>query len=143
MKKSKKQVKNNIILSLNNSSLLAGIAMITLNLGSKYVEMGFSKNQENAFKSIITREILIFAMVFTATKNIFLAIILTASFMVLSSFLLNDQSKFCIIPGYFKKIQDLIDVNQDNIISKEEEQRAIEILKRAQYQKKKPNNIYY
>ena len=47
---------------LNNSKLLAGLAMIILNLFSKYVQLNFSKSQEAYIKSAITREILIFTI---------------------------------------------------------------------------------
>ena len=35
-----------VIKSLNDSKLLSGLIMIILNVGSKYIEMGFSKTQE-------------------------------------------------------------------------------------------------
>ena len=134
-KKISNNIKPGILYYLNTSPILAGIMMIVLNIGSKYVEMGFSESQEMAVKSLITREILIFAMAYTATKNIPIALILTASFIVLSNGLFNDQSKFCIMPGYFKKLKQYMDTNNDNKISPQEEQRAINILRKAQKQK--------
>lgn len=133
----KKLKKNNpsVMQIINTSPLLAGIAMIILNLGSKYVEFGFSHNQESALKSIITREILIFVMVFTATKDIFLSIILTASFVILSQFIFNEKSKFCIIPNYLNNIQKTMDLDKNGVVSPEEERRAIEILQKANAQK--------
>ena len=70
---------------LNNSKFLLGVAMLLLNVGSKYVEMGFSKTQEEALRNGLGREILIFAMVFMGTHDIILSIMMTASFVVLSS----------------------------------------------------------
>jgi len=134
IKKLKKNTPS-IMQIINTSPLLAGIAMIILNLGSKYVEFGFSQNQESALKSTITREILIFVMVFTATKDIFLSIILTASFVILSEYIFNEKSRFCIIPNYLNNIHKTMDLDKNGVVSPEEERRAIEILQKANAQK--------
>ena len=53
----------------NNSKLLSGLAMLILNLFSKYVELNISKSQEAYIRNSITREILIFIVVFVGTKR--------------------------------------------------------------------------
>lgn len=128
----KKYVQN-----INHSPLLAGIAIIILNVGSKYVELGFSKTQEKALKASITREILIFAMVFVSTKDMVLSIMMTASFIILSNHLFNEQSKFCVASGYLKRLMLEIDRNGDNIISKEEEDWAVKVLQKAREKEEK------
>ena len=120
---------------LNNSPLLAGLAMLMLNIGSKYIEIGLSKTQEQAIRNGIAREILIFAMVFMGTKDIILSVIMTASFIILSDYIFNEKSRFCIIPSYLRRISMEIDLNGDNIISEEEEARALDILRKAKEQK--------
>ena len=121
---------------INNSPYLAGITMLMLNIGSKYVELGFSATQEQALKAGLAREILIFSLVFMATKDIIISILMTAAFIILADYLLNDKSKLCIIPEKLKQISLEIDLNHDNHISEEEERRAIEILKKANEQHK-------
>lgn len=116
---------------LNDSKFLMGIIMIFLNVASKYVELGFSKTQEHALRNGLGREILIFAVAFTATKDLILAIIITASFEVLSQVLFHEKSKYCLIPERLKKISNLVDKNNDGVISKEEEDRVIKILEKA------------
>ena len=59
-----------LISSLNNSKLLMGLAMLLLNVGSKYIEIGLSRTQEEALRNALGRELLIFAVVFTATRDI-------------------------------------------------------------------------
>jgi len=71
------------------------------------------------------------------TRDIPTAIILTASFNVLSNILLNENSKYCVIPQRMQKIQELIDTNIDGVISQEEEKKAIEILEKAKQQRMK------
>ncbi len=116
---------------LNESKLVMGIIMIFLNVASKYIELGFSKTQEQALRNGLGREILIFAVAFTATKDLVLAIIITASFVILSDVLFHEESRFCLMPERMKKLSKLVDVNKDGVISKEEEERAIKILENA------------
>lgn len=127
----------------NHSPILAGISMIILNIGSKYVELGFSKTQEQALKASMTREILIFSMVFVATKDITLSIMMTASFIILSNYIFNEKSRFCIASGYLKGLMQEIDRNGDNVISKEEEQWAIKILQKARQNENKSQQSLY
>ena len=135
----KKQPKtfNYYLNKINNNKLLAGIFVLLLNVGSKYVELGLSKTQEQALRNALGREILIFAIVFTATRDIILSILLTAAFMILSNHLFNEKSKYCLIPQKFDKIRRLMDVNNDNFVSEDEEKKAILILEKAKEQKKK------
>lgn len=126
----------NIRQVINNSPYLAGITMILLNIGTKYVEFGFTKTQEEAIRNGIARELIIFSMLFMATKDILDSILMTAAFIILTDYLFNDKSKFCVIPNHLRRISLEIDRNGDNIISDEEEEKAIEILRKAKQQKK-------
>lgn len=122
---------------VNESKLLVGMMMIFLNVGSKYIDLGLSKTQEQVLREGLAREMLIFAISFMGTRDIPTAIILTASFTVLSNMLLNENSKYCVIPNKMKKIQELMDTDGDSMISAEEEKRAIEILEKAKQQRMK------
>lgn len=124
-----------VINSLNNSKLLSGLIMIILNVGSKYIEMGFSKTQEEALRNGLARELLIFSVAFMGTRDIILSLLITAAFITLSNYLLNEQSKFCLIPTHLRKIALQVDTNKDGFVSDEEERNAIEILKKAELQK--------
>jgi len=124
---------------INNSKLLAGIVMLLLNVGSKYIELGLSKTQEEALRNALGRELLIFAIVFMGTHDIILSIVLTASFLILSNHLFNEKSKYCLVPRKFYKIKKKIDTNDDNFISEEEEKKALDVLAKAKNQKKKQN----
>ena len=112
-----------------------GIAMLILNVGSKYVQLEFSKTQESALKSALTREILIFVIIFTATHDIIISILMTAAFVILANHLFNDQSKFCIIPQKYWAMYDAADTNKDGTVSPEEEAAAIKVLEKAKMQK--------
>jgi hypothetical protein len=60
---------------------------------------------------------------------------MTASFVVLSNYLFNEKSKFCVIPKSLKRIANTADKNNDKKISAAEEKDAIDVLRRAKKQK--------
>lgn len=119
---------------VNNSKLLSGLAMIVLNIFSKYVELNISKSQEAYIRNSITREILIFTVIFVGTHDIIISLLLTAAFIILSNTVFNEKSRFCVMPEKYKRLQDVLDTNKDNSISDAEIERARNILYRANLQ---------
>ena len=65
---------------LNNSKFFAGLVMIMLNIGSKYITVELSKNQEEYLKNNIGRQMLIFAISWMGSRDILVALALTAIF---------------------------------------------------------------
>lgn len=131
---------------INNSRLVAGLAILVLNIFSKYVELNLSKTQEAYIKNSITREILIFIIVFVGTRDIIISILLTSAFIILSNTIFNEKSNLCIIPAKYKQLHDVIDTNKDNKISQKEIDNARDILYKANIQKNKEiqlNNLNY
>lgn len=128
---------NSYIHPVNNSKLFAGILMILMNVGSRYIEMGFTKSQENILKAGLGREIVIFCVVFLGTRDLVMSILMTAAFIILSEHLFNEKSQFCIMPNKLKHIASVIDMNGDDIITASEERKAIEILEKAKVMRKK------
>jgi hypothetical protein len=122
---------------INSSKLFAGILMILMNIGSKYIEVGLTKSQEQALRTGIGREIVIFCVVFLGTRDLILSIIMTSAFIILSEHVFNEKSKFCIIPNKMKQFADLIDTNGDDIISPDEEKKALELLEKAKKMRNK------
>ena len=124
---------NNIYLKhINESKFVIGIAMILLNIGSKYVDFKFTKSQEQMLRNGIAREILIFTIVFMGTRDILYAIILTSAFIILSEYVFNEKSQYCLVSDKFKKITALIDTNNDSVVSPEEEAKALMTLRKAE-----------
>ena len=111
--------------------------MILMNVGSKYIELGLTKTQEHALRTGLGREILIFCVVFLGTRDILLSILMTSAFIILSDYLFNENSRFCIMSKKMKRIASLIDTNNDGIISPEEIRKATEILEKAKKNEKK------
>ena len=127
----------NNIYSLNSSKFFAGIIMLTLNIGSKYITLELSKTQEDYIKYNLGRQILVFAILWMGTRDIVIALTLTLLFILFADYLFNENSKYCIIPSNYKLLENTIDQDKDNVISKKEINDAIEILKKAHLQKNK------
>ena len=117
--------------NLNNNIYFAGIIMIILNIGAKFITIELSPTQEAFVRNNIGRQLLIFSIVWMGTKNIYVSLTLTAVFIILSDFLLNEHSNFCILPQEWITIKDSLDRNGDGQVSNAELDHAISILKRA------------
>jgi len=111
--------------------------MLLLNVGAKYVDLRFSKTQEQALRNGLAREMIIFAIVFMATHDIVTSLLLTGAFVVLADYLFNEQSRFCVIPEHLRRIAMVVDADGDNRISPMEERDAIEVLRKSNLQKQR------
>lgn len=70
---------------INESKLFLGIMMIVLNLWSRYLVDELSTDPDEYTRNIILRRIAIFALCFTATRDIATSIVLTAGFIIIAS----------------------------------------------------------
>ncbi len=123
--------------NLNTSNYFIGIMMILLNIGSKYFVQELGSSLDAFFNIKIIRRLLIFTVFFVATRDVKTSIILTAAFIILALELFNEKSKMCILP---KNIIDAIDTNKDGVLSQDEINRALKLLKRAGYVKNPNKN---
>ena len=122
---------NNNLNVLNNSKFFAGIVMILLNIGSKYISLNFSKNQEGYIKNALGRQILIFSMSWIGSRDILISLILTAVFTVLADHVLNENSSLCILPKKWRHLYASMDLNNDGEITEDEVEKAIKLLEKA------------
>jgi hypothetical protein len=120
---------------LNNSKFFAGVIMILLNIGSKFISVNFSKSTEEYLKFTLSRQILIFAMAWMGTRDIYTALILTAIFVILSDHLFNEESQYCIVPQHKRILHTIIDTNNDGNVSEQELNTAIATLEKAKKNK--------
>jgi len=128
---------NRHILYLNSSKFFAGIVMILLNVGSKFITIQFSKSTEEYMKYTISKQILVFSMAWMGTRDIYTALGLTAIFTILSDYLFNEDSSLCVVPEKYRVLKNLIDVNGDNEISDTEINNAIHVLEKAKKEKQR------
>ena len=127
---------NKFFTNISTSKLFIGLMMIFMNLGSRFIEIKLTKGQEMVFKNI-AREILIFTIAFMGSRDLVVAFTLTAVFIILSNFVFNENCKYNILPERYKKLDNLIDTNNDGKVSQEELEKAYATLKKAKDQEKK------
>ena len=135
------QIIHNSILSLNDSKYFAGVAMLIVNIGSRYITLGLSKSQEEYIKAFVVRELLIFSIIWMATRDIYIAVTMTAAFIILADYAFNENSSYCILPEKYKQIHKIIDTNEDGLITQEEIKKAEETLRKAKKQENKINQL--
>lgn len=109
---------SNILNILNNSKLFSAFIMIIMNLGSKYISFDLCNFHEKILSSYIVRKIAIFAIFWSATRDLLLSLLLTIIFAFLISGLFNDKSFLSLIP----KKKMLESKNIQNISDQEYEQ---------------------
>jgi len=84
--------------SINESKLFAGLMMIFLNIGSRYITIELSKSQKEYLTNSILRQVLVFAVAFIGTRDLIIALVLTAVFTILVDGLFHEDSKISVLP---------------------------------------------
>ena len=128
---------NSHVMYLNNSKFFAGVIMILLNVGSKFIAIQFSKSTEEYMKYTVTKQILVFSMAWMGTRDIYASLGLTAVFTILSDYLFNEESNLCIVPYQYRVLHKLIDTNNDGDVNENEIFAAIAILEKAKREKQR------
>ena len=108
-----------------------------LNIGSKFISIQFSKSTEQYIKYSVGKQLLVFSMAWMGTRDIYTALGLTAIFTVLSDYLLNEESSYCIVPEKYKVLHKLIDTNNDGDVNETEISSAISVLEKAKREKQR------
>ena len=137
------QMFHHYILRLNSSKFFAGIVMLMLNIGSKFITLQLSKSQETYMKFTLSRQLLIFSVAWMGSRDIYISLALTAIFVVLADFIFNEDSKLCILPKKYKELGKYIDKDGDGIISNDELNQAIKVLKKAKSQKERTSHAKF
>jgi hypothetical protein len=70
-----------------------GVAMLLLNLGSRYLVIDLSETQEQLLQNAIVRRFTMFSLFYVATRDLYVALTLTAVFVVLTLGLWNKKAE--------------------------------------------------
>jgi tetrahydromethanopterin S-methyltransferase subunit G len=128
---------NNHVNALNNSKLFAGLMIIILNIASRFVTIKLSKTMEAYLKFTFSRDVLIFAIAWMGTRDIYVAFIVVIGFIICMDFIFNENSQFCILTEHFTDYHTSL--LQDKI-SDDDIKKAKETLEKAEKQKIEENN---
>ena len=80
----------------NSNPYFIGIMMLILNLGGRFISLEVTKKQEQFLQLPWVRRVLIFTVLFVATRNIWVAFWATVSVVILLGYLFNENSALCI-----------------------------------------------
>lgn len=118
--------------SLNSSKIFAGLMIITLNISSRFVTIKLSKSMESYLKYTFSKQILIFAIAWMGTRDIYIALLIVLLYTVFFEYLFNEDSSLCILSENFTSYhQELV---ENDKVTDEELMKAQEVIKKAEKQ---------
>jgi len=128
---------HNHVQTINNSKIFAGIMIITLNIVSKFANFKLSKSLEAYFKYTFSRQILVFAIAWMGTRDIYIALIITMLFVICTEYLFHEESQFCILSEEFKDhhVSLFHSESDPDKITEEDIKKAKDVLEKAKNQK--------
>lgn len=116
---------DNQIKLLNGSKVFAGVMIILLNLSTRFVNFKLSKTTEAYLKNTFSTQVLVFAIAWMGSRDIYIALIVTSVFILFTEYLFNEDSEFCIFSEEFKDYhnakqerekEDAEEVSEEDII---------------------------
>ena len=135
-----------LLFSLNSSRIIGALVVFTMNIGSKYISKDMPLAVDLIFENYWARMLVVFCIAYVSTKDIFLALMIVLFYILLFAYMLNENSKSCIlsktVSQYKKhiekgkqqlgpqKIEPIYDINDVDVI------KAKEILRKYELNKK-------
>ncbi len=80
----------------NQNPYFIGMMMLLLNLGGRFISLEITKQQEQFLQLPWVRRVLIFTVLFVATRNLWVAFWSTLVVVLLLGYLFNENSALCL-----------------------------------------------
>lgn len=96
------------IMGINTNPYFIGLMMLLLNLGGRFLGLEITKEQEKFFQRPWVRRALFFTVLFVATRNIMVALVMTIFVILFVSVLFNENSDF-YLGGSMKKVEAAVE----------------------------------
>ena len=128
---------HNHVQAINNSKIFAGLMIITLNIVSKFANFKLSKTLEGYLKFTFSRQVLVFAIAWMGTRDIYIALLITVLFVIFTEYLFHEESEYFILSEEFKDYHITLlenEVNNGNI-TEEDIKKAKAVLEKAKEMK--------
>jgi hypothetical protein len=122
--------------TLNTNTYFIGMMMLILNLGGRHLATSLTVEQDRFLQNPWFRRILLFVVIFVATRNVFTAFWLSISIIILLAYLTNESSRLYIFgkpkvsavepppeglnaeeSDIFKKLQEKMKKHQEHVKS--------------------------
>lgn len=85
-----------ILQGMNQNPYFIGLMMLLLNLGGRFISLEVTKQQEQFLQLPWVRRVLIFTVLFVATRNLWVAFWSTLVVVLLLGYLFNENSALCL-----------------------------------------------
>jgi len=106
----------------NSNPYFIGIMMLILNLGGRFINLEVTKHQELFLQKPWVRRMLIFVVLFVATRSLHVAFWTTVVVVLLLGYLFNENSAMCLFgQGGAKGATCTNGVKEDGMTSEEKE----------------------
>lgn len=86
-----------------NHRIVAGILMLLMNLGTGFLIQETTPVLSTLFQFVWMRRVVVFAILYTATRDLAVSIVMLFIFIFLIDFALNERSYFCLLPSRWKR----------------------------------------
>ncbi len=83
-----------VVMGINTNPYFIGLMMLLLNLGGRFLGLELTKEQEKFLQHPWIRRVLFFTVLFVATRNIIVALVMTIFVILCVSILFNENSSF-------------------------------------------------
>lgn len=80
----------------NHNPYFIGLMMLLLNLGGRFISLEVTKQQEQFLQLPWVRRVLIFTVLFVATRNLWVAFWMTLVVVLFLGYLFNENSALCL-----------------------------------------------
>ena len=101
-----------------DNKYIIGIVMVIINFGARFIVNELNEEQKKLINSKYLRRIIIFLVIFMATRDIVISLVLTVVVILVIFEFFNEDSEYSLVPKKEKVIKDDLDKDQkiDKII---------------------------
>ena len=129
----------------NGSKIAWGLSTIGMQLGARFVVGDLTAMQNRMLASKLAKRLIMCGMIFVATRDIMVSVVLTVAIHALLAFLINENSGLCIVPGAGQLANDIANGSNDGkaskVVTKEEYEAALALTQAYLSQNQPKNNV--
>ena len=121
------------VTALNNSTYFLAFMILILNIGSRHLDINIGYTMQKVMSSDLMKLLIIFTMVYTATRDIYVSFVISLVFLFIMEYILNEGSNMCLIPNQYRCYKPAIKKNSKSPydITEIEVNNAIQVLMKA------------
>lgn len=97
-----------------NQKIAAGLAMLTLNIGARYIQADLGKFHDLILSNVYIKKIIVFSLFFVATRDTAIAFLLTIFYIIVVDGVLHEKRRFSLIPSNMAAMQSNINASDYN-----------------------------